>query len=213
MAVAFTVAAEMWLSRLTPRQALDNLGLTRLNARSLRLAGLVALPLIAFYPLYALFTGVQVGLTPNWPWLLLGAFLYNGLNEETLFRGLVFHHLRAGRTFWRAATLSMLYFAGLHVPLLFSFNVPVGLATILYAIPTAYVFAYLFERGRNTVWGCVLFHMINNGLPFIMAVAPTGQLLASLLYLLIGLITTVGVTVWVFRTRQPGMEPQHVLLE
>ncbi|HXV99180.1 MAG TPA: CPBP family intramembrane glutamic endopeptidase [Anaerolineae bacterium] len=212
LAVTFTVTMEMRLFRRNLGQALDNLGLTRLNIGSLRLAGLILLPLLAFYPLYSLLADVPVGLVPNWPWLLLGAFLYNGLNEETIFRGLIFRHLRAGRTFWRAATLSVLYFAGAHVPLIFSSNLPVGLVSILYAIPTGYLLAYLYERGRNTVWGCVLFHAVNNGVPFIALVSPTGQLIASLLYLLVGFITTGGFMVWVFRSRQLSQEARNALV-
>jgi membrane protease YdiL (CAAX protease family) len=40
--------------------------------------------------------------------------------EEVLFRGYLFGHLRRGRSFWRAAVLSMLPFVCVHLLLFFT---------------------------------------------------------------------------------------------
>jgi membrane protease YdiL (CAAX protease family) len=199
LALAFTVGAEMRLAGSTPRQALADLGVTRLHWPAVGLAALTVLPLLAFYPLYSLITTTPLALAPGWPWLLLGALLYNGVNEETMFRGLVFRRLRQDRTFWRAATLSVVIFAGAHIPSIFTFNPVVGIVSIILAIPTGYLLAYLYERGRGTIWGCVLFHAANNGIPFIIALAPDAQLVAASLYMLVGMVVSGGLMLWVFR--------------
>jgi membrane protease YdiL (CAAX protease family) len=207
LAVVFTLVVEMRLSGTTPRQALSDLGVTRLDLGAVRLTALILIPLLAFYPLYSLLTATPLALAPGWLWLLAGAFLYNGLNEETLFRGLVFRHLRGGRSFWRAATVSAVYFAGAHIPLLFTSHPAVAVVSIVLAIPTAYLTAYLYERGHNTVWGCVLFHAVNNGIPYTMALAPEAQMGAASLYILLGTIVSGGFMIWVFRSR-PALTPE-----
>jgi membrane protease YdiL (CAAX protease family) len=127
-----------------------------------------------------------------------------------MFRGLVFRHLRPGRTFWRAATVSVLFFAGAHVPLLLVHDTVIGIATILLALPTGYLTAYLYEDGRNTIWGCALFHTVNNGIPFVVMINPDIQLVAASLYILVGMVTAGGFVVWAFRSGRLSGEPRYI---
>jgi hypothetical protein len=71
LAIAFTVAAEMFLYRRTLPQAVDALGISRVNAGSLWLTGLILVPLLAFYPVFSLISGNSIGLAENWGWVLI----------------------------------------------------------------------------------------------------------------------------------------------
>ena len=54
--------------------------------------------------------GMTPAFYPGWISLLPGLFAQAGIAEEVLFRGYLFGHMRVGRTFWRAAAVSMLPF-------------------------------------------------------------------------------------------------------
>ena len=198
--VAIPIGAEMVLFKKGFAQALSDIGLTRFNPTALPIALLYLLPLIAFYPLFSLSTGNQLVLQPHWEWRLLGAVLNNGLSEETMMRGFVFRHVHEGRTFWRAAVLSTVYFAGYHLALIFILGPLIGLVSTLAAIPTGLFTAYLYERGEQTLWGPYLMHIGTNGLVFIFAFAPEIQPIAASLYLLIGIISSLSIVVWAYRS-------------
>ena len=87
-----------------------------------------------------------------------GLFAEHGLAEETLFRGFTFHHLRAGRSFWRRPTLSLVPFAAIHVLLLAFLAPALALTSVIVAVAFAFPAARLFESGRNTIWAPALIH-------------------------------------------------------
>lgn len=208
--VAIPVVAEMLLYKKSIGQSLSDIGLTRFDAGAFPMALLYLLPLVLFYPLYSILTQNPLALKPHWEWLLLGAVLNNGLNEETMMRGFVFRHLREGRTFWRAAAFSTVYFAGYHLVLILTLGPLIGIISTISAIPLGLFTAYLYERGSNTLWVPFLMHSANNAFAFIFAFAPDVQPIASSLYLTVTLVTSIVLLTWVYKSgfgRVPKMAP------
>jgi membrane protease YdiL (CAAX protease family) len=91
---------------------------------------------------------------------LPGLFAQAGIAEEVLFRGYLFGHLRVGRTFWRAAAVSMLPFVSVHLVLFLSMPWPIALASVLLAVVISFPLARLFELGGNTIWAPALLHFV-----------------------------------------------------
>ncbi len=196
---AVPVLLEMLLYKKSFSTALSDIGITRFSRVGVRLALIYLLPLIAFYPLFALLANVPASIQPMWFWLIMSAVLNNGLCEETMMRGFVFRHLRQGRTFWRAAALSTVYFAGYHLPLILTAGPVIGIFAVVLAIPTGFVTAYVYERGKNTIWGSALLHTVYNGLAYIVVLSADKQAAASSLYLLLGIIVAIIMLVVAYR--------------
>ncbi|MFN8420655.1 MAG: CPBP family intramembrane glutamic endopeptidase [Anaerolineae bacterium] len=188
--VVLPIALEMILFGKGLTAALSDLGITRFSWTGIRIALIYLLPLIVFIPLFALLTQASLRLNPNWGWLILNLILVNGLAEETMMRGFVFRHLRSERTFWRAAALSTVYFAAYHIPLIFTNGAAVGITSVTVAIPLGLLTAYIYERSGNTIWGAVLLHSMYNGLVMLFLFPADIQPIASLLYLLVGIIVS-----------------------
>jgi membrane protease YdiL (CAAX protease family) len=107
-----------------------------------------------------------VSIPDDWVWKLSGIVAIHGIAEEALFRGFLFHHLRNGQTFGRAAFLSLLAFAVAHVYLFTYMPAPLALFATLLSVASAYPFAYLFEQGNNTIWAPVLMHVSIHAVSF-----------------------------------------------
>ena len=185
--IALPVVLEMLWYLKTLEQALSDIGVTRFSWTGIRIAATFLLPLIVFYPLFALLTNSPLATQPNWQWLLLNVVLVNGLAEELMMRGFVFRHIREGRAFWRAAALATIYFAAYHLVLIFTAGPVLGIIAVIIAIPAGFLQAYIYERGNYTLWGASLGHAVYNA-PALILVFPTEtQLSASVLYLLVGI--------------------------
>jgi membrane protease YdiL (CAAX protease family) len=185
---AVPIVLDMVLNKKGLSAALSDTGVTRFNRTGIRLAGIYLLPLLLFYPLFALLSNTPLAIQPTWPWLLINAVLINGLAEETMMRGFVFRHLREGRPFWRAAALSTLYFAGYHLPLILTAGPVIGIIAVVIAIPAGFLTAYIYERGNNTIWGSALMHVVYNALSYVFIFPSDKQLIATSLYLVAGLV-------------------------
>lgn len=162
LALAATVAvAAAWEAiafGTPPRQLLTALGLGRPTGRSL-VAGAVAAGLVvAFYPVYALVSGSELPLRADWLWLAVGLFAYHGLAEELVWRGYVFRRLREGRSFARAVLWSVPLIALTHIPIVAGNGLAVGLFAVVVAAVTCLPFAYLWERGGQTIWAAAMLH-------------------------------------------------------
>ena len=206
---AIPVVLEVVLYKKGLAQALSDIGITRFSTRALKVVLVYLLPLFAFFPLLALIASRPLALQPRAAWLVTAALLNNGLNEEIMMRGFVFRHLREGRTFWRAAALSTVYFAAYHVPLIVFAGPIVGVIGILIAIPTGLLTAYVYERGENTIWGDALVHAGTNAPAFIFTFAEDFQPIATILFLLVGIVMSIAILIWAYRSRfqrpvQPG---------
>jgi membrane protease YdiL (CAAX protease family) len=212
---AMPLALEMFLYKKRLSNALRDFGLTRFNWKGIRLTLIFLLPLIALYPLFALLTNTPLLLRPAWQWFILGVVLNNGLAEETMMRGFVFRHLREGRTFWRAAAWSTVFFAGYHLPLLLTAGVMIGIFAVVLAIPTGFVTAYIYERGNNTIWSTALLHAMYNGLAIVFVFPADVQPIVTSLYLVVAILMSIILLIWAYRARYGRVEahalqPSHV---
>lgn len=182
------LVVQMLLFRQGLREALLWLGLGRPTAWSLLVALGLSLLLLAAYPVISVITGARFVLAPGWPLLALGIFLMNGVAEETIYRGYLFQHLREGRSFRRAVLLGIVLHAAAHLAILVSVGVVIGLSAVLVSVATFPPYAYLFERGRNTVWAPAVLHFASDTIKLVLfggALADPATQTATLLWLLV----------------------------
>ncbi|MFN8456831.1 MAG: CPBP family intramembrane glutamic endopeptidase [Anaerolineae bacterium] len=147
---------------------------------------LISLPMWLFLPLLAWLKGTPIQLQPDWPVLLLGVILVNGITEEVIHRGFVFGHLQREHSFIRAATLSALLFAAQHLYLIFSIGWTAGLASVLLAALLTFPLAYSYRRGGNSLGGPAILHTSSNAPMIILALSP--GFAASVLVLYMGVV-------------------------
>ncbi len=156
--VVAAVGLDMLLFGRTLPSAWRNLGFGPPEARTLIVTTLIGVLMMAFFPVFSLVTGASFELPEHWFWVLTGLFAIHGIAEEVLFRGFAFHNLRVGRSFGRAALLSLLLFAIAHL-YLFTYMPPaLALFATFLSLASAYPLAYLFERGNNTIWAPAVLH-------------------------------------------------------
>jgi membrane protease YdiL (CAAX protease family) len=168
--VAALLAVERLLFATTPAYAVRALGLGPPAWRGVLAAVAVGLLLLAVIPLYARATGGSVALQPGAAWALPGLFAQAGIAEEALFRGYLFRHLRAGRSFWRAASVAALPFVAVHLVLLLTMPPIIAVAAIVLAVAMSFPLAWLFELSGNTIWGPALLHFVTQGAIKVVAV-------------------------------------------
>jgi len=156
--VVAAVGLDMLLFRRTLPAALRSLGFGRPEARTLVVTALIGALMLGFFPAFSWVAGASFALPEGWLWILAGLFAVHGVAEEVLFRGFAFHTLRAGRTFGRAAFLSLLLFAIAHLYLFTYMALALALFATFLSLASAYPLAYLFERGNNTIWAPAVLH-------------------------------------------------------
>lgn len=161
--VSATLFVELLWSGRSITATLRAVGLGQPRWQGLVIAAGVCGLLLLVVPTVALATGSVVTTTEGWPWLLPGLFAQAGVAEETLFRGYLFGHLRIGRTFWRAAVLSMLPFVGVHLVLFGTLPFWIALAALVLSVVTSFPMAHLFELGGATIWPPALLHFVVQG--------------------------------------------------
>jgi membrane protease YdiL (CAAX protease family) len=159
--VGAILVAERTLFSDTLKEALRAVGLVRARKSTLAVALLASLPMWGFLPLLAWTNGIAIDLRPEWLSLLLGVVLVNGVTEEVIHRGFVFGHLRRGRSFATAATVSAMLFAAQHLYIIVTMGWTIGLASVLLAALLAYPLALGFERG-NSIAGPAILHTSSN---------------------------------------------------
>jgi membrane protease YdiL (CAAX protease family) len=160
MVVAATAAADRLLLCRQRGVIFRHLGLGQPRATGIFSAVGIAIVLMTIALLFVLGTGMTPAPYPGWISLLPGLFAQAGVAEEVLFRGYLFGHIRQGRTFWRAASLSMLPFVFVHLVLFFSMPWPIASASVVLAIFISFPLAYLYELGGNTIWAPALLHFV-----------------------------------------------------
>jgi membrane protease YdiL (CAAX protease family) len=140
-------------------EAARGLGLRRPSLSGTAAAVAICILLLCVVPMTARITGAAASVIPGAWQFLPGLFAQGGVAEELLFRGYLFGHLRRGRTFVRAAALSMVPFIAVHVTLFFTMDFPLALAALLLSIVLSVPLASLFELGGNTIWPPALLHL------------------------------------------------------
>jgi membrane protease YdiL (CAAX protease family) len=160
LVVAATAGVDRFLLRCPRGPVMRDLGLGWPRAKGIIVAGGIAMLLLAMALLFVRTRGLTPAWYPGWTLLLPGLLAQAGIAEEALFRGYLFGHVRVGRTFWRAASLSMLPFVAVHLVLFFSMPWPIALASVLLAVVISFPLAYLFELGGATIWAPALLHTV-----------------------------------------------------
>jgi len=151
-------AVEWVLSGSRAAQALRHLGLGWPSARALLVACAAGALVQLVYPITTSITAAMPRLRPDWPWLLIGIFAFHGVAEEVVWRGYAYRRLRVGRSFGHAVLWTMPLVAVAHVPILITSGPLVGVAALIVAAVTAVPLAYLFDRGRATIWAAAVVH-------------------------------------------------------
>ena len=160
LVVAATVLTKRFLLRQQGGASVRRLGLGPPRLKGLVVAGGIAVLLLVVALLFVRARELSPTFYPGWISLLPGLFAQGGIAEEVLFRGYLFGHIRVGRTFWRAAGLSMLPFVGVHLVLFMSMPWPIALASVMLAVVISFPLAYLFELGGNTIWPPAILHFV-----------------------------------------------------
>lgn len=155
--VIVTALYASWLLSLKPWQGFEFMGFKKPDGKQTLVALLVSLP-TALNIGYALHTSPGAALIQGWGPHLLFSFLGNGIVEEGVFRGFFFHYFRKNHSFWGAAFGSSLLWSLAHLSMSSVFG-PFWISMIL-AFVLGFPFAYLFEKGKNVLWGCMLVHMV-----------------------------------------------------
>jgi membrane protease YdiL (CAAX protease family) len=184
--VGATLAAERLLFSRTWRQAWQAVGFVQARLTALIIALLVSLPMWLFLPLLAWLQNTPIQLQPDWPALLVGVILVNGITEEVLHRGFVFGHLQQEYSFVRAAMLSALLFAAQHLYLVFSIGWTSGLASVVLAALLTFPLVYIYARGGNSLGGPAILHTSSNA-PMIILALPQ-SFVASVLVPYMGVV-------------------------
>jgi membrane protease YdiL (CAAX protease family) len=161
--VAATIVAERSLFGTPLSAAPLRLGLGAPAAAGAVAALAISAAVLATLPAFATATGASLTLRTDAAALLPGLFMQGGVGEEILFRGFLFGHVRRGRTFGRAAILSMLPFVAVHLWLFLTMPWPVALAAVLVSALLAFPFARLYEIGGGTIWAPAILHCVIQG--------------------------------------------------
>jgi membrane protease YdiL (CAAX protease family) len=172
LVVAATLAAERVCFRVPLAQAARDVGLARPSARGIVAGAGVGALLLLVFPAMAAIEDARLVVDSRSSALIPGLFAQAGIAEEVLFRGYLFRHLRAGRTFWRAVALSTLPFVAVHLILFATMPWPIALAAVLLSVLVGAPLAHLFELGGNTVWAPALVHFTIQGAIKLVSLAP-----------------------------------------
>jgi membrane protease YdiL (CAAX protease family) len=164
---AIVVGATLVLQRLRPGQTLASaaraIGLGPPSLVGLLVASGLSAALLLLVPLFARITASTATVEAGSLRLVPGLFAQAGVAEETLFRGYLFGHLREGRSFWGAATLSMLPFVAVHLLLFLTMPWPLALTALALSVAISFPFAHLYELGGATIWAPALLHFVVQG--------------------------------------------------
>jgi membrane protease YdiL (CAAX protease family) len=145
--VALLVAgAGVLIARLIHNESWRELGLGAPARRGIWTALCLAGVLLVASTIYALVAGAAAEVTPATLWLLLGIFAQGGIAEELVFRGYLFGRIRRTYPFWRAALMSAIPFALLHLTLFLTSAWAIALTALVMSIAMTLPLSWLYER-------------------------------------------------------------------
>jgi membrane protease YdiL (CAAX protease family) len=206
LVVGTTLAVERLGFGQTAASAARAIGLGRPRGPGMAVASGISFLLLLVIPVFVGVTGSSGTLRSDALWLLPGLFAQAGVAEEVLFRGYLYGRLRRGRSFWRAARLSMLPFVAVHLLLFLTMPWSVALAALVLSVVLSFPFARLFELGGNTIWPPAILHFVVQGAIKVVEIpddaAPWFPLVWMAASALLPLLAFVG--------RRPGAAPDVV---
>jgi membrane protease YdiL (CAAX protease family) len=163
LVVTATALVDRLLFRPPPQAVIRHLGLGPPRVTGVLVSGGVALLLVSTGLAASRWSGMTLTLVAGWAWMLPGLFAQGGIAEEVLFRGFLFRYVRSGRSFWRAASVSMLPFVAVHLLLFLTMPWPIAVASVLLAVVVSFPLARLYELGGGTIWAPALLHFVIQG--------------------------------------------------
>jgi membrane protease YdiL (CAAX protease family) len=209
IAVAAAIAVETILFRTPLRAAPRALGLGWPAARGVIASLTLACVLLAFYPVFAWSSGVQLALRKDFLLLVPGLFAQGGIGEEVVFRGFLYRHLRARHGFWRAALLALPPFVAVHLLLFTSMPPAIAAVATVVSVSLTFPLARLFDLGGATVWAPAILHFVVQGsIKIVVTADQSAQTTLALCWMAFS--TVVPWAVFALRERPPGSTTRAV---
>jgi membrane protease YdiL (CAAX protease family) len=198
---AWGVGATLFLERVffseSVLTAWRAVGFARARARVAAIGLLVSVPMWLLLPVLCGLNGIPITVRQDWPAIVLGVILVNGITEEVLHRGFVFHRLRRQFAFARAAAIGAAVFAAQHLYLVATVGWAAGISSVVLAALLTWPLAYVFERGGNSIATPAILHTSSNA-PMLILEAPDGGLTAVLVPYMAGVLGSIYL-VFLFR--------------
>ena len=199
--VAATIIIERTFFGTGNRDLVAALGFGTPTVAGLAASFAVTALLVAMLLLFPLITGTRLTLQQDWMRPLPGLFLQAGIAEEVLFRGWLFGHLRQGRSFQRAALVSMIPFAAVHLYLFLTLSWPIATAAFLLSIVIAVPMAWLYEVGGRTIWAPAVVHAVIQGVPKIIDVRDGSPVIFAIAWMCFSAVAPILVSAFWPRRR------------
>ena len=152
------------VQHLLHNESWKELGLDAPSRRGIRTALLLAGVLLALGAILALVTGATAVAVAT-PWLMLGIFAQGGIAEELVFRGYLFGHIRRTCPFWRAALISAIPFALVHLTLFATLPWAIALSALIMSVAMTFPLSWLYELGGRTIWPPAVLHTVVQAVP------------------------------------------------
>ena len=198
---AWGVGATLFFERLFFSQSVHAawraIGFVGARGRVVAIGLLVSVPMWLLLPVLTALNGIPIAVRPDWPAIVLGVILVNGITEEVIHRGFVFHRLRREHAFSRAAAIGAAVFAAQHLYLVATVGWAAGISSVALAALLTWPLAYVFEHGGNSIATPAILHTSSNA-PMLILESPDGQLTSVLVPYMAGVLGSIYL-VFVFR--------------
>jgi len=159
------VGAGTVIQHLLHNKSWTELGLAAPARRGMWTALCLAAVLLVVATIYALAAGGATEMAVANPWLLLGIFAQAGIAEELVFRGYLFGHIRRTCPFWRAALISAIPFALVHLTLFLTLPWAIALTALVMSVVMTFPLSWLYELGGRTIWAPAVLHTVLQAVP------------------------------------------------
>jgi len=181
---------ETLVFRTPVRELAVRFGFKATNTTSILTCLAVSLPIWLFLPIATIIGGAPIQVAGDWPVIVLGVILVNGVAEEVIHRAVFFGRLRERSRFAVAATLGAVLFGAQHLYLIATIGVP-GIASVGLALFLAYPLCRAFEMGRGSIVGPTILHTSANAAFLVFGTAANSGLL--MLHMLVVLASVYAV--------------------
>lgn len=197
-ALVLAIIIESRFEQIRILNAFKNLGFIKGNRPQYYLVLIGVIPILLAYFYIIFFIKKSSALEVGAIFLLVKLTISQGLIEEAVFRGLIYRHLRVRNSYWKAATLSGILFALIHVA---NFSrgmsneilLSVGIS-ILFGFILTFPLAILFELGNGSILGGAILHLAIDSINCFKEIGEHGKPMNTYLFALIVLsVLIVGV--------------------